>query len=243
MVEIDYRGCGSAKKLEGDVYVLCFFVGTPDAPVDESVHGPWGRQLLEAEEWLQKQAARWGKRLAFKNASYGMNGEITLQKTAVPVGPETPNAFYFPETVYKAQRFKDGWDVSEFIRQHLTDSKQWISIIFCNTRGRPFACPVNERLVKFDGKKFFLESCVIFRYGSQPPYPESTSASFAHEILHLFGASDLYAHNDAERASEAEYRRRYPRSIMLGHPHGLQHNDVDEITAWLVGWGKRPLRL
>ena len=240
MIEFDNMDQGSAKRLEGDVYVLCFYVGTPSAPVNSKVHGPWGDELAEAEDWLIQQAARYGKRLIFQNACYGLNGELTLAPEEIPTGPDTPEAFFFSENVYKKQGFKNGWDVSEFIRRYLTDCKQWISIILCNTVGRSFACPVNKDLVSFDEKVFFLENCVVFRYEPWGHFGKSSSASLAHEILHLFGASDLYAHNDNERAFEEECRRRYPDSIMLGSPDRLRNNKVDEITAWLVGWGMRP---
>lgn len=239
MIDINNRNQGSAKRLEGDIYVLCFYVGTPSNPVNERVHVPWTQELFEAEAWLKRQAAHWGKSLDFTNATYGINGEITFLPEVIPTDPAKADAFFFPETVYRAQHFKDGWDVSEFIRKNLTDCDQWISIILCNLRGRSFACPVNERLVSFDDKKFFLESCVVFRNDAWPPFNKTTSASLAHEILHLFGASDLYAHNKSEWESETEYRRRYPNSIMLGSPYGLSKNEMDETTAWLVGWTDR----
>ena len=206
MLDIKNKDWGSAKTLEGDIYVLCFYVGTPFAPVTPEVHQTMGADLAEAEYWLQQQAALYGKRLRFKNAAYGMNGEITLKE--VPVDAKSPNAFYFPEEVYKAQHFKNGWDVSEYIRKHLTESRQWISIILCNSKGRSFACPVNKRLVTYDEKMFFLESCVVFRYNSWYPYSATKSASYAHEILHLFGAADLYAHDDSEKEEMEQYRRR-----------------------------------
>ena len=243
VIEIGNIDQGSAKRLEGDIYVLCFYVGTPSAPVNAQVHGPWGEELAEAEWWLMQQAANYGKRLNFKNACYGLNGELTLPPEEIPDGPEVPDAFFFAETVYKKQGFKNGWDVSEFIRRNLTDCKQWISIILCNTMGRSFACPVDKKLVSFNDKLFYLENCVVYRYEPWAPFGKTSSASLAHEILHLFGASDLYAHNDEERAFEKECRCRYPDSIMLGSPAGLRNNDVDEITAWLVGWGMRPNRL
>ena len=241
MIEDATIGQGSAHKLEGDVYVLNFFVGTPDAPADAALARSCLDDLAKAEAWLERQAARFGKRLHFTGASYGMNGELTLPRESIPDDPGIPNAWFFPETVYRKQGFRDGWDVSEYINWELSDCAQWISIVHCNIRGRSFACPASQELISCNEKKFFLESCVVFRYDSWPPYRPTTAATYAHEILHLFGASDLYARNPAEKKDEARFRRRYPDSIMLGSRESLQESTVDEVTAWLVGWGKRPI--
>lgn len=117
MIDINNRNQGSAKRLEGNIYVLCFYVGTPSNPVNEQVHVPWTQELFEAEAWLKRQAAHWGKSLDFTNATYGINGEITFLPEVIPTDPAKADAFFFPETVYRAQHFKDGWDVSEFIRK------------------------------------------------------------------------------------------------------------------------------
>ena len=233
MIEPQNRDVGSARKLEGKVYALLFYVGTPANPITFEQQDVWGKELLEAEDWLKRQAARYGKELEFFNAAYGMDGSLMLDY--IPPGPEVPNAYFFPESVYQLLRFKNGWDVYEFIKT-LTDCKQFISLVFCNCKGRSFACPTSTELVAFDSKKFFFESCVIYRYEALDYLQKSSPAGIAHEILHLFGAADLYAHDESEREFENKYRRIYPDSIMLGSPFGLQYNEVDELTATLVGW-------
>ena len=233
MIEPQNRNVGSAATLEGTIYVLVFYVGTPSSPITEREACFWGSELLEAERWLTGQAVLYGKKVAFVNASYGMDGSLVIDN--IPASHETPNAFFFPEKVYQKQNFPNGWALSEYIR-NTSGCQQWMTLILCNTKGRCFACPVSDKLFSYDNHKFFLESCVVFRYEPVDYQMKTTSASIAHEMLHLFGASDLYSLSDADRYVEAMSRRLYPKSIMLGHTEGLQNNEVDEITAWLVGW-------
>ncbi len=64
-------------------------------------------------------------------------------------------------------------------------------------------------------------------------YGNDDAAVFQHELLHLFGAEDMYIHNDIEAAA-MQY---FPDSIML---RTAQENSIDSLTAYLIGWLDRP---
>ena len=233
MIETQNKNVGSAATLEGTVYVLIFYVGTLDNPVTEEVHAEMGRKVFEAERWIKEQAARYGKQVEFKNVAYGMDGSLVMEE--FPYDPITSKDFYFPEKVYKKQGFKNGWDLSEYIRK-ISGCRQWMTLVLCNTKGRSFACPVSDKLYAYDSKKFFLEGCVVFRYKPGEYLLKEGCACYAHEMLHLFGASHLTAHGDEDRYIEEMCRRRYPHSIMRPGGDDVWEREVDEITAWLIGW-------
>jgi hypothetical protein len=51
-----------------------------------------------------------------------------------------------------------------------------------------------------------------------------------HEVLHLYGAIDLYDYHEGEGVQRVS-EKYFPNSDMLGVSH-----EVDELTAYLVGW-------
>ena len=64
-------------------------------------------------------------------------------------------------------------------------------------------------------------------------FNENTDANvrtLIHELLHQFGAIDLYLPESVKNAA----REFFPESIML---HG---NEIDDLTRYLIGWDKRP---
>ena len=55
----------------------------------------------------------------------------------------------------------------------------------------------------------------------------------AHELLHLFGAIDLYDYdNEGVRAIAEQF---FPDSVMMKPTYV-----IDELTAYLIGWTKQP---
>ena len=58
------------------------------------------------------------------------------------------------------------------------------------------------------------------------------SSVTVHEMLHLFGAEDLY--KGASRKSLA--KKLYPADIMLAANYDVDTNNIGEATAFYVGW-------
>ncbi|MDO4303764.1 MAG: hypothetical protein Q4D94_07600 [Bacillota bacterium] len=101
-------------------------------------------------------------------------------------------------------------------------------LVFVNNPGTSYA-------IVYDGEDNPRESIVLF--GNETP------ATYAHEILHVFGAHDLY--RDGEYTVEAaEYiKSAYPLEIMrtVTDENGRTYNDrivnnISPITAYHLGW-------
>jgi len=75
------------------------------------------------------------------------------------------------------------------------------------------------------------------RYGSGIEYlmiyEQEAASVIQHEVLHLFGAEDLYVHSDIEKLAD----QLYPESVMLG---AVENGVVDSLTAYLLGWMPEP---
>ena len=74
----------------------------------------------------------------------------------------------------------------------------------------------------------------MYRYLHDPRY-ETKSADIAHEMLHLFGAWDLYELNNNDQARAIKTSEMFPNSIMRTTSNDIWELQIDEITAWLVG--------
>jgi len=59
------------------------------------------------------------------------------------------------------------------------------------------------------------------------------SFTYAHEILHLFGAIDLYTFTD-ERLELAE--NYFPEDLMLKHQLAAYYSTISNLDAYLIGW-------
>ena len=58
----------------------------------------------------------------------------------------------------------------------------------------------------------------------------------SHELLHQFGAWDLYYGTPQSLEKAQEAARLYPYSIMINTYRNKHLLEVDELTAWRVGW-------
>jgi hypothetical protein len=86
-----------------------------------------------------------------------------------------------------------------------------------------------------DEKNFGTELAIVFTNypGLHIDFDDNTvmAATVAHEILHIFGAKDLY---EPELLAEyAEYK--YLRDIML-YADNIKRAQIDKFTAYCIGW-------
>lgn len=104
-----------------------------------------------------------------------------------------------------------------------------------NGVGRPYSMRYAKGLNK---KKYFMEGTIVYnRYANGAPIP--VPAVIAHEILHLYGAWDLYATYAQTKDRQYKANELYPRDIMLRVDHNINSLSIGSLTAWLIGWNKK----
>ena len=84
-----------------------------------------------------------------------------------------------------------------------------------------------------DGENFYYEYSCLYRHDAYTDGADESPATYAHEILHLFGAPDLYdGSNDAyvDDALVAYVEDTYPDDIMLSTYEDDGTSRFDEIT-------------
>ena len=193
------------------------------------------RKLNESLLWLKKQASRYNVSVNFdKRGVYWLQKDVKLPKIARGTGSGNEPVDWVPKVLYKVG-YSSTLDFIDWVTEN-TSCKNTHVLIFVKGKGRSYAIPSNSRHNK---ERYFVEGSVIYqKYNSGR---ESHSAPIAHEILHLYGAWDLYEtfKQSAENAQRA--KERFPNSIMLrSSVNNIDILEVDELSAWRVGWNTKP---
>lgn len=222
---------GSAKVLAGRIFVLCVFVGRHANPWRTADIDRQKQKVYEAERWLRMQALRYGKNVEFVNVAYGADGSFL--DDCIPENSKSNRAYFYPSEVVKKIGFPSKQAFMQWARTH-EGCPQCMVVVFANTSGRSYASPVTKELQAHNPERFGLEGCLLYR--RYDDYAEETNtAAIAHEMLHLFGAWDLYEldSNDRKRAEKTSLM--FPNSVMLNSHRDIWQLQIDEINAWLVG--------
>jgi hypothetical protein len=222
----DSRDVGSAKKLVSTVFYLMVMVRQSTRHIARV--GRAQNQLDRALRFLESRAKEYGKQLEF----------ISMSDEPVDVVMEQASA----DECRLDGRFLDKLRTkmsSEVMQSCDASNLNRFFIVFTN-KGEPY------------------RACAIREHQNSPPnnHPEfcvcpddSNATTIAHEILHLFGAQDLYeegTENSKERDRflrnlrgflELDYGEgNLDSSIMFKPSRGIEENTIDQATAYSVGW-------
>ncbi len=220
---------GSAVTLFGKVYVLSIFI---------SEDGKWGaeaknqayQKLYQAQNWLTLQAKRYGiSNLSFENGNFGLEKDIIVS----PISTDIKKVDW-TYSVLTNVGYTSPLQFYDWFLKNKSHCSSCICLIFANKNGRSFAVPFKPDV---DKKKYFVEGAMIFQnYDSGN---ETAAATIAHEILHLYGAFDLYQHPSARTNDvEAYAKKLFPNDIMLRVSYNINELVVDKLTAYLVGFSQ-----
>jgi len=220
------QNAGSAKFLEGKVHNVVIFIsskGFSSEEQNEQFH-----LLNEAQEFLVKEAKRYGKKVIFSNSFIGNDGNplhIEDIETGQGRGNERVDwVSFLLEKLNTAPK--------DFYKTILKEQKvdHVLVTIIANQPGRAYAFAYEPH---FDSEKYFLEGCI--QYTSFESGQKNCSASYAHEMLHIFGAWDLYRTFQTTNEQESLARQLYPKDIMLATSYDIYSKTIDSLTAYLVG--------
>lgn len=226
-----WRDQGSARELQGLVCVEHVFV-------DDSI-STWtvSRRLdvLDASTValadLKKRASAIGVSLDWREtqSSYTATKEIPVEVrenewTAAAVG----------QTATKERSFLplESCPVRECDEQ--------LAILHVMKPGRSYALPSGaSRDAGVERVVMFLRHREIQYYGGGSPGAgidvSERPAAFVHEVLHLFGAQDMYT-PEARRVVAA---KRYPNEVMLQSHRSLKDLSISDYTAYHIGWSEK----
>ena len=223
---IGNRNQGSAKVLDGKIFVLTCYVsetGWIDSQVEE-----YNSLLLEAEEWLVKQAKADGKEVSFVNATAGLDKPLLFDEivSGNGVGDEPVDLV---SKVMKKMGYNNGIEYIEWLNDTI-DCDEGLVLIVANKPGRGYSMAYKDT---YDPWMYYLEGTML--YTSYEEGVPDCAAGIAHEMCHLFGAEDLYATFVQTAENEARARELFPDDIMLRVSYDINELKIDKLTAWLIG--------
>ena len=227
------RGQGSAARLEGNIYVLTIFLsenarGNNTSYWTSAETDVWFRKLRKAENWLQKEAARYGKRISFTGGYFGLDPLVAVDEIESGTGSGNERVDWV-KVALTAVGYESPMAFLKWV-QTKTDCQSALIIVVADKKGRSYAIPFSDINNRED---FFVEGIMAYtQYESGTGlYP----ASIAHEICHVFGAEDLYANFSQTEKNEAIARQRFPDDIMIRIEANLENLQIGPFTAWLLG--------
>ena len=239
------NGLGSAGELDGRIVVVSIFLSDAKHKWDFSQEMDQLRRehgltyLGIAADWITENAAKWEKHPEFIY-DWEQHDDLYYE---MQTDEDLSNEYEDP-TYDMNEMIENYVDPASLLKEYNADS-----ILFLAFVNSPKSNSTVSYTIPYDDGlgDDTMEICYIFVCSDGE---EETPAAYAHEILHTFGAPDLYtADNPAENYNIDEDFVSYcevnhPNEIMLttydvytDEPY-YDHisNELTEITAYYIGW-------
>lgn len=217
------RNIGSATTLSGTVHVQHIFLSDKSSSWTEFEKQSVRNKMKEAYGFIQIHAKRYNKRVKFIDEfanDVKVNGRIPRDAHADPRWTEVAIALSREESAEKAvQRIKEETNPDNVILcLHVNKSALSYNLAYYKN---VTPCYAAERMICFT---------------SYPDGRETSSATYAHEILHLFGAGDLYFPYDQNDTRKTDASRAFPNDVMFRVDYDIYQLNVGAFSAYRIGW-------
>jgi len=210
--------------LTGTVHCLSLFVDTDQDSWEEEEIDYFYEELQKSQEWLVSEAEAWNNELEFDNDYFFQDNLSVVYLSEVP---RRKNPRKVLNTIFTKMRY-DG--IEDFLSQNDFDiqSQKVKVLVFVKSQNRSHAY---NYWSAYDVDMAFIYANTSFGMYTKHPV-------ISHEILHQFGAWDLYYERGKTQPLESAKLAydNYPHSIMINIKKDIANLEVDEVTASRVGW-------
>ena len=225
---------GSARELVGNIYTLIFFVSGPNDEWSTTEKQEMMQKLNESQQWLQRQAKHYNVEVNFEErGQFGLDKDIKLPHIVRGTASGTEPVDWVSKLLY-AVGYTSTQQFIDWVEKN-TKAQNTHVVIFVKGKGNGYAMPSS---IDMDRELYFLEGTVL--YEEFPNGYELPASAISHEILHLYGAWDFYKTFRQTAENEAKAKKQFPNSIMLRTSYYIDELEVDEVSAWRVGWHHNP---
>ena len=204
-----------------EVYLLSVFVDTDEDIWTSEEVDYFYSELHKSQQWIMNQANDYGLDLKFIDDHFIDNKRV-IQLSEIR----------FLKNLNKTQKkiFNElGYDdFDDFLEETDFDfkTKRLKLLVFVKSRNRSHAYNQWSN-TKLD---------VAFIYCQKTFGALTDQYVISHEMLHQFGAWDLY-YGESQREEQADRAKElFPRSIMISTSMRKDFLEVDSLTAWRIGW-------
>lgn len=205
--------------LNGEINTICFFVHTSKGAWNDREMEAYLDMLDAGQKWLQEQAAKYDQELSFRKDRFLRNFEPVYLRSL-----RAGDSQWVMNKLMKQLNFQDFEAFLEWYKFDLQKEKLKI-ILFVKDNSRShaynyFSHDAVDIAVVYDRNFGVLSDKYVI----------------IHELLHLFGAWDLY-HGNSQSIEKAEQAKEFfPNSIMINTFRDQENLEIDELTAWRIGW-------
>ncbi|MEO1258639.1 MAG: hypothetical protein AAFZ15_07570 [Bacteroidota bacterium] len=210
-------------KLEGKATFMTIFVDTSEDIWESEERDHFFREFEKSQEWIVDQAFGYGQEVEFDNNAFLFDNQEIIFVDAINMGENSPR-----EIVRKIVHKRGYNSFKEFLKRNRYDgpiSKLKI-VLFVKSRGRSHAY-----------KRRSIDNVDIAVVYCQSTFGMRTDQYvMSHEILHQFGAWDLYHGESQTKESAEKAKELYPNSIMINTYKNRSELEIDRLTAWRIGW-------
>jgi len=216
---------GSAKSAEGKNIIISLYADTPDNSWSDDERDAELEKLREACEYIEDSASSYGRDAEFITDYKSDRRLLMNSRIYRPV--ENSDDFYDYLDRITALWIDYVADYDGLLEKY--DADGIFMIIHFKEAGRSYA-------VCYDGIDNEDESLIV--------YNDATASTYAHEILHLFGAHDFYSRAEYTEDAVSYIEEKYPDDIMLtlGQSNKIT-SKIGELTAYHLGWLDAPLEV
>ena len=226
------QNVGSAKRLTGKCMFYNVFIDDPgDTWDDDSIAGYYEMQD-EAFRYLEEQAALFGRELV----CYATSAEHALYlKTNKSISGDPDDCYWLDQYLMDTEYGSiNGLLDALMVWADDPNYDNYGLLININKQGRSYAIPYNY--YEYPDGDYYAERTVIY-YSTDYDYEYVlVSATIAHEILHIFGAIDLYYPYDGDDIRKEIIMQYFPFEIMHYIPYQMDGATISAFTAFRVGW-------
>lgn len=221
-------GLGSAPFLKGRNILVSMFVITPESSFTHEEQLTALDKLKSAASYIETQAAEYGAEAELL-CDWTEYGDLYAEAaTDFAVNESSDYIELLDEEI--AKWFSELISYDELMEKY--GAQGIATCVFINNPGISYA-------IVYDGTDNEKESIILFTGDYYRNGEEESAATYAHEILHVFGAHDLY--EGAEFTSEVtDYlSQKYPEEIMTDVSEGDKYvitRDISPVTAYHLGW-------
>ena len=217
------RSVGSAKLFSGRICIFHVFANDAQASWSEPEKDEVRSRLEQACDFLSQQSELHGHKISFIEE---FAPTVSYEKR-LPTG-----TFVNPNWTEEVIRESSGIGSRELV-DRLRDNHSADNVVVCLHVNKP-ALSYNLAYYANVSSTFTAERMVCF--STYPDSRPTAAATYAHEILHLFGAGDLYFPYDQDEYRKRVAKRLFPNDVMLRVDYNLQRLNVGAFTAYRVGW-------
>ena len=223
------RNVGLAKTLRGSICVCTFFVSEKNWQNDQ-YHKLYKQNLEIAEKWLTREAKKYGSTISFENVYPLGDSSIPIDKI-YGLNENDPNAYGSFLKVLESMEIS-GKEFRKRLRYE-TACENIVTNFVIDKDGRSY-CFLDYQ---GSGEDSFMDFTWIYKTGWGKVNPPGV---IAHEMLHAFGAFDLYERENYRKEQSNAVKKYYPDEIMYTADYqNINKSYISPITAWKVGIGEK----